>query len=210
MTRLFAPFIRLFERIPADDFWRERLFESLDTPFTLTGGPSTPSRTLAHFGDDPIVFQTRPLIRKRPDLVQRAGAKHCVEAGLGTGVKLLARDVDEDALHRDAGQRRLVLAVALPVEKRAARGINHLKRTGEALAIGGQELRSHGGVAAAELGMKVAREAAPMAAHLVRDLRHGREAQFEGAEVKPGAAGDDGEKALLPRRLHLAAGFRQP
>jgi hypothetical protein len=63
-----ACLIRLFERIPADDFWRERLFESLETPFTLTGGPSTPSRTLAHFGDDPIVFQTRRLVRKRPDL----------------------------------------------------------------------------------------------------------------------------------------------
>jgi hypothetical protein len=60
----------LFERIPADDFWRERLFESLETPFTLAGGPSTPSRTLAYFGDDPVVYQTRPLTRTRPDLRQ--------------------------------------------------------------------------------------------------------------------------------------------
>lgn len=65
-----ACLVRLFERIPADDFWRERLFESLETPFALAPGPTTPSRTLARFGGDPIVYQTRPLVRKRPDLRQ--------------------------------------------------------------------------------------------------------------------------------------------
>jgi hypothetical protein len=63
-----ACLIRLFERIPADDFWRERSFESLETPFKLTPGPTTPSRTLARYGNAPIVYQTRPLVRKRPDL----------------------------------------------------------------------------------------------------------------------------------------------
>jgi hypothetical protein len=63
-----ACLIRLFERVPADDFWRENLFESLETPFVLSAGRSTPSRTLARSEDSPIVYQTRPLRRTRPDL----------------------------------------------------------------------------------------------------------------------------------------------
>lgn len=91
-----ACLIRLFERIAADDFWREKLFESLETPFSLTGGPSTPSRTLAHFGDDPIVYQTRPLDRKRPDL-RRAIARPAVKvkslsAAQGRKIVSLARE----------------------------------------------------------------------------------------------------------------------
>ena len=63
-----ACLIRLFERTPADDFWREWSFESLETPFALSPGPTTPSRTLARFGNAPVVYQTCPLVRKHPDL----------------------------------------------------------------------------------------------------------------------------------------------
>jgi len=71
-----ACLIRLFERIPADDFWREKLFESLETPFMLSAGASTPSRTLARSGTEPIVYQTRPLMRGRPDLHDAIARPH--------------------------------------------------------------------------------------------------------------------------------------
>ncbi len=60
--------VRLFGGIEASDFWRERLFEEIDTPFRLEAGPTTPSRTRARFERSPVVFRTAPLARKRPDL----------------------------------------------------------------------------------------------------------------------------------------------
>jgi hypothetical protein len=63
-----ACLVRLFAGIEASDFWRERLFEEIDTPFRLEAGPTTPSRTRARFERSPVVFRTAPLARRRPEL----------------------------------------------------------------------------------------------------------------------------------------------
>ena len=80
VARLKAPgesdaafLIRLYERISADDFWQERLFESLETPIRISPGPDTPSRTLARYPIKPFHFQKRTLSRVRPDLAKAVG-----------------------------------------------------------------------------------------------------------------------------------------
>jgi len=62
--------VRRFDALRADSFGREALFESFDVPFRLEPGPGTPSRTLARLRGAPIVFQSGPLSRERPDLRQ--------------------------------------------------------------------------------------------------------------------------------------------
>ena len=56
----------------------------------------------------------------------------------------------------------------------------------------------------AEFGVEIAREAAPAAAHLIGNLRDGRQAPLERPEIETRAAGHDGEQPLLPGRLDLA------
>lgn len=143
-------------------------------------------------------------------LIQRPCLEHGVEAGLGTGVKLVARDVHEDALDGNACQWCLVQALPLPFEERAAGCVDHLERAGQALAIAGEQLRGHGRVACGKFGVEVTCEAAPPGAQFLGDFRHGGEAQFEGSEVKAGPAGDDGQTPRIPRGLHLVPGLRQP
>lgn len=60
--------IRRFEAMKVDSFSRETLFEQVDTPFRLSPGPKTPSRTLAKYPKSPLVYQTGPLTTARPDL----------------------------------------------------------------------------------------------------------------------------------------------
>jgi hypothetical protein len=62
--------IRCFEDLPADAFGRETIFESLDVPIRMAPGRDTPSRTRAEYGKAPVVYQTGPLSRDRPDLRQ--------------------------------------------------------------------------------------------------------------------------------------------
>jgi len=62
--------IRRFEALRASSFTREKLYESLDVPIRLAPGPSTPTRTGAKLPGMPVVFQTQPLSRSRPDLRQ--------------------------------------------------------------------------------------------------------------------------------------------
>ncbi|MDX1389435.1 MAG: hypothetical protein R3344_09620, partial [Acidobacteriota bacterium] len=47
---------------------RETLYEDLDVPVHLAPGPDTPSRTRAKYPGVPVVYQTEPLSRGRPDL----------------------------------------------------------------------------------------------------------------------------------------------
>ncbi len=47
---------------------KEALFEDLDLVFRLSPGPGTPSRTHAHLPRGPVVYQTGPMKRGRPDL----------------------------------------------------------------------------------------------------------------------------------------------
>jgi hypothetical protein len=60
--------IRRFDALRADSFGKETLFEDIDVPIRILPGPGTPSRTLAHYGNDPVVFQAEPLVRGRPSL----------------------------------------------------------------------------------------------------------------------------------------------
>jgi hypothetical protein len=60
--------VRRFEAMKVDLFARETLFEQVDTPFRLSPGPKTPSRTLAKYQKSPVVYQTGPLTTARPDL----------------------------------------------------------------------------------------------------------------------------------------------
>ena len=96
----------------------------------------------------------------------------------------------------------MILTVALPVEERAAGGVDHLQRARDALAVAGQKLRGHGRVARREFGVEIAREAAPFGADLVGNFGNGGEAVFERAKIKPGAARDDGQAGP---RAHAAS-----
>jgi hypothetical protein len=67
--------IRRFAALRGDGFGRETHYEKLDVPIRLDPGPDTPSRTQAWVAPDRVVFQTRPLSRRRPrlrDEVERA------------------------------------------------------------------------------------------------------------------------------------------
>jgi len=62
--------IRRFAALAVDEFVRERMFEELDVPIRLRAGPNTPSRTRALHRRAPIVFQTTPLRRERPNVAR--------------------------------------------------------------------------------------------------------------------------------------------
>ena len=62
--------IRRFAALRGSSFMREKLFEDLDVPMRLSSGPGTPIRTGAKLSQMPVVFQTRPLTRARPNLRQ--------------------------------------------------------------------------------------------------------------------------------------------
>lgn len=62
--------IRRFARLRVDSFTREMVYERLDMPIRVVPGPTTPSRTRAKDGTGPVVFQSRPLERGRPSLLE--------------------------------------------------------------------------------------------------------------------------------------------
>ncbi len=62
--------IRRFAALRASSFTQEKLFEDLDVPMRLVPGPDTPTRTGAKLPGMPVVFQTGPLSRARPNLRQ--------------------------------------------------------------------------------------------------------------------------------------------
>jgi len=61
--------VRRFEAIHPGSFGRETLYERIGIPLVLSPGPGTPSRTLAKHGTSAPAFQTRPIDRSRPDLL---------------------------------------------------------------------------------------------------------------------------------------------
>ena len=60
--------IRRFDELACDGFGREVLYEDLDVPIHLAPAADTPSRTRAKYAGSPVVYQTEPLSRTRPDL----------------------------------------------------------------------------------------------------------------------------------------------
>ena len=62
--------IRRFAALRASSFTREKLYEDLDILMRLATGLGTPTRTGAKLSRMPVVFQTRPLSRTRPNLRQ--------------------------------------------------------------------------------------------------------------------------------------------
>jgi hypothetical protein len=59
---------RRFHAIRGDSFVREAIYEDVDVPVRLAPGPDTPARTRARYAGSPVVYQTEPLSRARPDL----------------------------------------------------------------------------------------------------------------------------------------------
>jgi hypothetical protein len=59
---------RRFAALAMSDPARERLWDAIDIPMTLSPGPDTPSRTRARARGGRVAFQRRPLARARPDL----------------------------------------------------------------------------------------------------------------------------------------------
>ncbi len=57
-----------FRGLPTDDRTRDALYDALDPPLVLSPGPGTPSRTREKARGFPVVFQSGPLRRARPDL----------------------------------------------------------------------------------------------------------------------------------------------
>jgi len=60
--------IRRFADLPMPSHVWEVVYEELGLPIRLAPGPGTPSRTRARYDRAPVVFQTRPLRRSRPEL----------------------------------------------------------------------------------------------------------------------------------------------
>ncbi|UCF78537.1 MAG: hypothetical protein JSW03_10745 [Candidatus Eiseniibacteriota bacterium] len=60
--------IRRYSALKATTFAREKFYEDLDIPLRLAPGPRTPTRTRAKLKGMPVVFQTRPLSKTRPDM----------------------------------------------------------------------------------------------------------------------------------------------
>jgi hypothetical protein len=61
--------VRRFMALRGTSFMRERVFEDLDVPMKLAPGSDTPTRTGAKLPGMLVAFQTRPLSRARPDLI---------------------------------------------------------------------------------------------------------------------------------------------
>ena len=60
--------VRRLATLGKGTFEREWSWEGLEVPLVLTPGPGTPARTNACLQMSPVVFQTRPLDRGRPDV----------------------------------------------------------------------------------------------------------------------------------------------
>jgi hypothetical protein len=60
--------IRRFSKSLKDEDTREMVYENLDVHCKLSPGRGTPARTGARYKPSPVVFQTVPLDRRRPDL----------------------------------------------------------------------------------------------------------------------------------------------
>ena len=60
--------IRRVSKSLGDDGTRETVYEDLDVHCKLSPGPGTPARTGARYKPSPVVFQSGPLDRSRPDL----------------------------------------------------------------------------------------------------------------------------------------------
>ncbi|MEJ2719607.1 MAG: hypothetical protein P8181_00520 [bacterium] len=62
--------IRRVAKLRSDETIRETIYEELEIPYRLSPGRGTPTRTGARYKPLPVVFQTGPLDRSRPDLKQ--------------------------------------------------------------------------------------------------------------------------------------------
>jgi hypothetical protein len=60
--------IRRVSKALGDDSTRETVYEELDVHCKLSPGPGTPARTGSRYKPSPVVFQSGPLDRSRPDL----------------------------------------------------------------------------------------------------------------------------------------------
>jgi hypothetical protein len=63
-----AFFVKAVERIPGDDFTRERLYDSIALPLILRAGSTTPSRTRASIRVPKTYFRAEAPLKARPDL----------------------------------------------------------------------------------------------------------------------------------------------
>lgn len=88
--------IRRWEALPMTDEARETFYQEQLIPLQLAAGKNTPSRSRARLAGLPVVFQTRPLERGRPDLhkeLDRAPvAVHSLSPAEGRKVIDLARE----------------------------------------------------------------------------------------------------------------------
>jgi len=111
--------VRRFMALKGTSFMRERVFEELDVPMRLSPGPDTPTRTGVKLPGMPVVFQTRPLFRARPNLIEetrkpplrvRSLSPHEGQRMIDTAVEaMITRSRDLDAFsYGDKNDIRLV------------------------------------------------------------------------------------------------------
>ena len=62
--------VRRIAGLPLDGFFHEKFYEDLALPLRLAPAPAGPSRTGAKVSGVPVIYQTGPLRRDRPDLGQ--------------------------------------------------------------------------------------------------------------------------------------------
>jgi len=121
------------DALEASDEVREYLYERLGLWLRLApgrgpGGRPTPSRTRARWRGAPIVFQTRPLRRERPDLARVLQERPVAVRELPPpeaqalidlareAMVVRSRDLDVTALLAEAAARSLVVAHVPPLE----------------------------------------------------------------------------------------------
>lgn len=95
--------IQRCSKVGRDELERDAFWEELDLTLELRPGPATPSRTRAHFAGSEVHFQSQPLRRERPDLVQELKRPARVrEVDERTGAELIALARDAMVVrHRD-------------------------------------------------------------------------------------------------------------
>ena len=64
--------VRRLDALPLDPFVREKLYDLLDPPLRLRPGPDTPARGREKHPRLPVAWQSGPLRRSRPSLVEEA------------------------------------------------------------------------------------------------------------------------------------------
>lgn len=88
--------VRRFERLQCSEVTRERVYDDLLIPMSLSAGDETPSRTRARQKGSPVVFRTEPRPRGRPDLqrIRKRAPKQVtrLSARKGRAVIELARE----------------------------------------------------------------------------------------------------------------------